>query len=359
MGHYFPPERATDKEMVKHSKQVGANKPYTEYSKEIFRDRVYLDNNLFFDFIMFTEGYETKRRYDVLLSRRGASSIDKSLIHTDGERYGLWACKGGVPIEKIDDWIAGGTGVGTYTYLHAFVDCDSFELTGTRGSIRNTDLEILEKIKDKVNEIFGGKKIQNDLAERQEWQSLEKTLRSIGEDEAELKKRFKNSQGKRGIQLPNGVTVYEPTKTKRGYSESETLILLVRLMGQYPQLFPFKLLDYNTTKGIDFIVEKSANPYYIELKGTMINKVNHSFRHIYKFVCYDIELKEGDILSDVEDLKVGLSINKDDTFESLDEAFKGKRYTSYQLQPVSAAIQSMEVIVLKRLLQELMGASVN
>jgi hypothetical protein len=243
--------------------------------------------------------------------------------------------------------------------LHAFVDCDAFELTGTRGSIRNTDLEILEKIKDKVNEIFSGKKIQNDLAERQEWQSLEKTLRSIGEDEAELKRRFKNSQGKKTIHLPNGLDLSEPIKGKRGYSESETLILLVRLMTVYPDLFPFKILDYNTTKGIDFIVEKSANPYYIELKGTMISKVNHSFRHIYKFVCYDIELRDGDILSDAEDLKGKLNIINEDNFESFDETFNGKKYTSYQLQPLTAAIQSKEVIVLKKLLHEMMDATIN
>lgn len=359
MGHHFPDERTTDKEMEKYSKLVGLNRSYPEYySKEIFKDRVYLDSNLFFDFVIFVEGYETKRRYDVLLSRRGPTAIDKTLLHTDGERYGLWACKGGVPIEKVDDWIVGGTGVGTYTYLHAFVDCDAFELTGTRGSVRNTDLEVFQKVKDKINEIFSSKKIQNDLAERQEWHAQERTLRTIGEDEQELKKRFKDSQGKRRIELPNGDVLTEPTKFKSGYSESETLILLVRLLTTYPSLFPFNLLDYNTTKGIDFVIQKSGNAFYIEMKGTMQTKVNHSFRHIYKFICYDIGLRDGDILSDIEDLKVGLKVNKDDHFESLDDNFKGKKFTSYQLQPVSSVIQSMEIVVLKKVLEEVIGAKI-
>ncbi|MCX7000566.1 MAG: ATP-binding protein [Candidatus Sumerlaeota bacterium] len=329
------------------------------YSKQIFKDRVYLDSNLYLDFIIFVEGYETKRRYDVLLSRRNPSPIDKNLLHTDGERYGLWACKGGVPIEKVDDWILGGTGVGTYTYLHAFIDCDAFELTGTRGSIRNTELEILQKIKDKINQILSDRKIQNDLAERQEWQLQERTLRSIDEDEQELKRRFKDSQGKRYIHLPNGHTLPEPAKHKSGYSESETLILLIQLTTIYPNLFPFKILDYNTTKGIDFIVQKSGNAFYIELKGTMQSKINHSFRHIYKFVCYDIELKDGDILSDIEDLKVGLKINRDDRFQSLDDMFKNKKFTSYQLQPLSSIIQSMEIVVLKKVLEEVIGAQID
>ncbi len=110
MGHYFPDQRTTDEEMKKYAKKVHQNKSYSDYyAKKIFDDRVYLDNNLYFDFIIYIEGYETKRRYDVLLSRRGPSTIDRNLLHTDGERYGLWACKGGVPIEKIDDWILGGS----------------------------------------------------------------------------------------------------------------------------------------------------------------------------------------------------------------------------------------------------------
>jgi hypothetical protein len=359
MGHYFPVERPTDREMEKYTKEIGQNKHFSDYySKEIFKDRVYLDNNIFFDFIIFVEGYETKRRYDVLLSRygRGPTFIPKNLLHTDGERYGLWACKGGVPIEKIDDWITGGKGVGTYTYLHAFVDCDFFELTGTRGSIRNTDLEIIEKIKEKINSILSDNKIKNDLAERVAWEEHEKTLRTIEDDRQELKKRFKETQSRKLIRLPNGQEITEPSKTRNGYSESETLILLIQLLTYYPKLFPFKLLDYNTTKGIDFVIRKGEYPMYIELKGLMQSKINHSFRHIYKFICYDIDLKEGDILTDAEDLKVELRINKEDKFESFDDNFNRRKFTSYQLHPISSVVQSMEIIVLKKILTEIIEA---
>jgi hypothetical protein len=359
MGHYFPDQRPTDKEMKKYAMKVGQNKPYPNYySKEIYKNRLYLDSNLYFDFIIYVEGYETKRRYDILLSRKGPSSIDANLLHTDGERYGLWACKGGVPIEKIDEWIAGGRGVGAYTYMHAFVDCDAFELTGTRGSISNTDIEILEKIKNKVNEILSDKKIKSDLEERREWEEHEKTLRTIEEDSDELKKRFKESQSKKYIVLPNGHKFLEPTKLKGGYSESETLVLLIQLLSFYPKLFPFKLLDYNTTKGIDFVVKKSEAPYYIELKGSMKSKINHSFRHIYKFICYDIDLKDGDILSDTEDFKVVLKVNKNDKFESFIPKYNGKKFTSSLLQPSSSVIQSMEIIVLKKVLEEIIKAKI-
>ncbi len=90
----------------------------------------------------------------------------------------------------------------------------------------------------------------------------------------------------------------------------------------------------------------------------MQTKVNHSFRHIYKFICYDIELRDGDILADIEDLKVGLKVNKENHFESLDDNFKGKRFTSYQLQPVSSVIQSMEIVVPRKVLEEVVGAKI-
>lgn len=358
MGHYFPPERKTDKDMKAYAQKIGSNKQYYDYySREIYRKKVFLDSNVSFNLLINVEGYETKRRYDILLSRREKIDIDRSLQHTDGERYGLWACKGGVPIEKVDEWILGGKGVGAYTYMHAFVDCDAFDLTANRGSIKNSDLEIIDQVKEKITEIFNDKKMQNTLNEREQLEGQEKTRRSIEEDSSELKERYKLSQNKRYINLPNGPKIAEPKLTKSGYSESETFMLLMTLLSNYPDLFKFKILDYNTTKGIDFVVEMGGYPKYIELKGTFRKKINHSFRNIYKFVCYDIELMNNDVVEDVEKLTTRLRINKDDQFESFDRNFNKKKFESYQLIPDSAVIESMEVIVLKRLLSEVIGAT--
>jgi len=357
LGHYFPEQRYTDVTMKNYAKTVGHNKPYYDYySKEIYNSIVYLDNDIKFHFLIYTEGYETKRRYDILLSRKSKSAISQSLIHTDGERYGFWACKGGVPIEKVDDWIEGGRGVGTYTYIHAFIDCDHFELTANRGSVRNTDLEIIEKVKAKVNEILNEKSIQKLMKDRQDWEEFEKTMRSVNEDEQELKERFKETKNRKTITLPNGSKLIEPTKNKSGYNESETAILLVQLIAHYPDLFPFIILDYNTTKGIDFVIKRGEFPRYVELKGTMQKKVNHSFRNVNKFICYDIEIKNDEIITDVEGLEVKLKVNDSDRFNSFDETFKNKEYTSFILQPNSAVIDSMEIIVLKNILTQVLNA---
>ena len=158
--------------------------------------------------------------------------------------------------------------------------------------------------------------------------------------------------------MPNETVLKEPRKTRSGYSESETLIILVQIMTIYPNLFNFNLLDYDTTKGIDFVVEHQSNPKYIELKGTMSKKVNHPFRYIYKFICYDLDFYDNDVVMDLEDFSVALKVNKNDSFQSFDPDFKAKTYRSYQLIPDSASIQSMEIIRLNTFLIDVLGATI-
>lgn len=354
-GHYFPEERITDTAMKRYAKKIGSNKAsYMFYSKMVFNETI-TTGSLSFRLIISLEGYETKRRYDLLLSKQGRASTEEN--HTDGERYGLWACKGGVPVEKVDDWLIGGKGVGSYTYMQAFIDCDAFQLTANRGSIRNTDIEKLDLIKKEVNKVFRSKRINDAMQERQGWELLEKTISSIESDAKELKKRYISSKSRKKIILPDGAEILEPTKTRSGYSESETFVVLLTIMEHYPDLFKFSLMDYNTTKGIDFVVDYMGTPKYIELKGTLTKKINHPFRYIYKFICYDLDVAKNEIVEDMESFNTTLKINKDDKFESNNDEFNSKTYTSYCLQPEgTATIQSMEIITLKTFLVEVLGA---
>ncbi|HBF37022.1 MAG TPA: hypothetical protein DDW50_06845 [Firmicutes bacterium] len=356
LGHYFPMERYTDKTMKAYANLINSSKAYYEYySKMIFKEKVNCSDGTQFNLLINIEGYETKRCYDILLTRRGKSRTEIS--HTDSERYGVWACKGGVPVQKIDEWIEGAKG--TYSFMQAFVDCDKFKLTANRGSINNSELETLEIVKEKLNEIFNNQKIKDSINERVEIEKLENQLMSIEEDGKLLKERYKISAKKRIINLPNGVKLLEPTKRSSGYSESETMVLFINLIANYPKLFNFNLLDYDTTKGIDFVVEDQSNPKYIELKGTLHKKINHPFRHIYKFICYEIDIPEDDIVTDIEDFKTTLRINKGDKFFSFDANFKDKIYKSFQLIPDRAAITSMEILELKSLLADVIGATIS
>lgn len=353
LGHNFPIDRYSEPSMRKYAKIINSEKPYYEYySRMVYNKEVSCTNNTNFRLIINIEGYETKRRYDVLLSKRGKPRSD--ITHTDSERYGLWACKGGIPVEKVDEWLEGGKG--TYSFMQAFIDCDDFKLTANRGSVENSQIEKIEIIKKEINRIFSYQKIKDAIDERNEIEKMENQLKSIDDDGKQLEERFKISKKSKEIILPNGVILKEPTKMKSGYSESETLILLINLMSLYPNLFTFKLLDYDTTKGIDCVVEYSNNPKYIEIKGTMHKKINHPFRHIYKFVCYDIDFNDNDIVSDIEEIKSQLKVNKNDRFYSFDIDFKDKKFTSYNLVPDTAHFQSMEIICLKNVLSQVIEA---
>ena len=355
LGHYFPPERYDIKPMKDYAKSINSHKAYYDYySRLICHDNIKCSNGTSFRLYINLEGYETKRKYDVLLSKRGKTRTE--LIHTDSERYGLWVCKDGVPIEKVDHWIEGGKGSGSYTYMQAFIDCEDFQLTANRGSIRNTSIEHIEAIKKQLNLILDSSKIKKYMIERSSMEQSEKSIQSADNDAQDLNVRHKLASNRKIIQFPDGTEVFEPSKltSKTGYSESETLILLIQIITKYPNLFPFKLLDYNTTKGIDFVVEKYGGyPLYIELKGTLSKKINHPFKLIDQFICYDI-----DIVLDMLDEKATVSFNKNDTFESFDDQFKGLTYKSCQLIPSSANIKSMKIISLKEVLLRIIGAQI-
>ncbi len=353
-GHYLPPERKNESQMKTYALGIDSSRPYYEYySRTIYNDQISCPDGTTFRLLVHLEGYETKRRYDPLLTGRGRSRTEIS--HSDSQRYGIWACKGGVPVERIDHWLGG---KGGYSFMHAFVDCDEFDLTANRGSIHNTDIEKLNLIKQELNRIFSTTQVLEAVAERTEIEKLEQQILSIDADGKNLKKRFRAAQHRDRIQLPNGGTLLVPSKLSAGnFSESETMVLLAQLIAHYPSFFDFNFLDYNTSDGIDFVVEHQNAPKYVELKGTMKKYINHPFRHIHKFVCYECGLLANDTASDIEDFVANMKINATDTFSSFDPNFRGKPYKSFNLVPSTAAVTSMEVLELKSLLSSVVGAT--
>ena len=85
---------------------------------------------------------------------------------------------------------------------------------------------------------------------------------------------------------------------------------------------------------------------------------HRNIQYIDRFVCYDINLKANDIVNDIEDFDTQLIINRNDQFASYDEQFKNTSYKSYQLIPSSSQIKSMEIIVLKEILTDILQAKI-
>ncbi len=360
-GHYFPEECSTSKELKEAAAKAGNGKSQMDYySHRIvgFTNPICCENDINFDLILNLEGYETKRQYNLCLFPRGKAIKDK-IHYSDDYVYELWACKDGIPIERIDGWIKG---KGSYTYLHGFLDCDKFELNGIRSSVKNTPSEITEAIKAKLNEILDSPAVSKEFKERAIEEKREKGYLKALDDRQNLRKRYNKSLCKKKAVMPDGTTFLLPSKLSNGkdYSESETMVLLVQLIDKYPGLFDFDLLDYDTTDGIDFVILHKNEPKYIELKGSLKSNINHSFDVVTKFVCYTIskEVEDSKKVSDVEDNIADFKVCKGDKFRSRILKFDGKSYTGYKIEPQTTNIESMQVYTLDKIITEVLDGTI-
>ena len=359
LGHIFPKERRTERDMKKYAEERQCNKNFYDYYCRRFCRPLVTPEGYKYTLIMSFEGAETKRTYDFLLSKKNA---DKKLLHTESERYGLWACKSGVPVERIDEWIEGGKG--TYSYMQAFIDCDDFQLTANRGSIRNTEISIINSIKSAFNQEFDRPDIASIRNEREDIELQKKNVKSLARDKIALKDRKALADSRKKITLSDiGATILYPSEKKSGISESETMVLLVSLMAYYPKLFDFRLLDYDTTVGIDFVVEDNEHKAkYIELKGTLSDRMNHPFELIDQFICFNTTLKEGETIIDNQNVEMVVHFEPDCEFYSEDDRFNGKKFKYCQLIPtkkMNSKIKSKNVLILEEILQNVIGASFN
>jgi len=357
-GHYFPQD-CFDIKQLNLKASIEGKDPLHYYSRRVssIKNPIYCPNAVKFNLIIHLEGTETKRKYNLCLKspkRRG----NKLNYYTDETRYGIWACKDGIPIERVDDWLPG---KGSYSYMHAFIDCDSFQLTANRGSIRNTDTEIIDAIKLKIKEILEEPEVSMELNHREKEQDKAKIQKKIRDDQKNLQRRFKRSKSRKKIVLPDGTVFFVPLKlSDGGYSESETMILLIQLLFKFPGLFTFDILDYNTHEGIDFVVLHNSVPKYIELKGSLKGSINHSYQVVTKFICYDIsdEISNGSKISDIEENIAVFKVREKDAFRSNIEIFNGLPFTGYKIEPESVTLESMEVIALEGIITEVLGGEI-
>jgi len=128
----------------------------------------------------------------------------------------------------------------------------------------------------------------------------------------------------------------------------------VQLLTLEPDLFDFSILDYDTHEGIDVLVKERNNVsvsasrlYYVEFKHILARSFNHSFENLYSVVCWDSNLKNGEIISDINREERKLSI-----IPPLNQADR----TRYFLENPRKA-HRIEVFVLKDYLPQKLGIS--
>lgn len=255
-----------------------------------------------YDVVIYVEGDAAKRQYNKMLGEK--KSVKGKYKVAD--RYGLYLCKDYMPIESVNEWISSfGTGSNSIVLLHGFVNCQNLKLTANRGSIANTDIEIINAMKDEIQAIIQDINIDlyknNCLDTLKQWQNETKTLKL---EQAEFENRKKKAENKKSFSL-KGHTFYYPSNEQETYTIFNSLYVLD------PTLFTFEPIDYNTVKGIDIFARKHSDQplkdcefFYVELKYKLKKDgFNHSFKNINTIICWDFsaDIKDGTPVSSAID----------------------------------------------------------
>ena len=319
-GHIFPSgEIITGTELKKRAKEKGIRNWEDLFCKRLYCKEIMLDGvEQPIQIVVWAEGDQYKKLHNKLIRERISSST-RDFQYKVSDRYGFWACKNYIPIQRVDHWLSG---KGNYTKFHAFVNYDGFSLTANRSSIENTRPEVLKKIRVKVDEIYHEVINDKDYIGWVNLENLAKQERNAEQEKREFKTRLKKCKTRRKLKI-GLITYFEPER------EGEVAMLFDGLLQTYPELIKLQILDYSTHNGIDFLVrenedipiENDSTVGYIELKHNFeTGRFNHSFEKLRQIICYDVKgLKIDDDVSDLNLLK--LKVIKDQNKWILADAY--------------------------------------
>ena len=256
------------------------------------------------DFVFYIEGDKAKKAYNKMIHE--PRTTWKSGQYNVQDRYGLWLSKDYIPIETRNTWVAEKS---EWTKYHAFVNCQEFKLTANRGDLGNTPPELMNAVEKTIREIFE-KNIKSSpeflkyLGELRK----EEVFRSAELEEKDYDRRRKEALKKKTANYKN-ITLFEPRQ------ESGVFSLVLQLLSVKPDLFDFKIIDYDTSIGYDLLVTKDfnldlnkASMRFVEMKYELKRDFNHSFQKLASVICWDTKLANGDEVQDLTGEKRVLKI---------------------------------------------------
>jgi len=342
-GHVFPKESDGDIEQLKTKHGWRSDQHFCSRLVKIGNLKRY--PQLEYQMVFSLEGTLVKTDSNPMIRYKGRRS--KPGDYRVQDRYGLWLCKDFIPIERQNNWIVGDGRGSEYTRLHAFINCQGINLTANRASAQNTHADILEDLQQIIEEEYQSLTMSDDW---EEWENLSRfgdSERSKEREQRDLSRRTKHARRAK-IANFNGLILVEPRQEHGVYA------LVLRLGVAYPDVLPFRIVDYDTWAGIDAIVKsdsdtpvQDANLFYVEFKHTLINEFNHSFENTRNIVCWDTDVRELDIVSDKSDESRKFRIYP---------PTKRRKYTRHVLPKKSRSQgHDIEVFVLKEYLREKLG----
>jgi len=300
--------------------------------------------------VFYLEGDAIKREYNRMLRRPGYTPPEGG--YTVQERYGLWLSRDFIPVQQKNEWIV--TRGTEYVKFHGFLNFQGFRLTANRGSVENTPSEIMKDVETEVRKIY------REITDSDDWDNLEwLEQEATGEitkekEKKDYEKRIKRSRKAR-VAHYEGITIVEPVKENKYYSEQGVYSLFLILKVLKPDLFPFEIIDYDTHFGIDILAREPSSLsldksqlHFIELKGKLTAWLNHSFDYLRSIVCWDTDVLDGGVVEDVSRKQRVMKII------SASDPNNKDGYTKYFLDD-PASHKKVEVFVLKDYLKEKLG----
>jgi hypothetical protein len=144
------------------------------------------------------------------------------------------------------------------------------------------------------------------------------------------------------------VELFEPRQ------ESGVFSLVLQLLANNPDLFGFRVVDYDTSIGYDLLITKDialdlnrASLMFAEMKYELQRDFNHSFKKLATVVCWDTRLSNDDEVTDLTGEKRIMKITPPNMEEE-------RGYTKYMLVS-DTELHNIEVFVLKEFLKERLG----
>ena len=226
-----------------------------------------------------------------------------------------------------------------------------FKLTANRGDVGNTDERLMRAINETLVEWFDRTVLGDPTYQKYEEELLlETSYRKPEEEEREHRKRKKIAGAKKVCLKTNDsllsrkqIEFFEPRQ------EIEVYAMFSMLYALNPDMFGFKVVDYDAHRGYDALVETKTSPgldketlRFVEFKRSLESEFNHSFTKLAAVVCWECNLQARDQLKDIRQETRTLKITKPGP---------SLNYTKYMLQSDTDE-RNIEVFVLKDHLKE-------
>jgi len=340
-GHLFPPVN-TDIRTLRGTDPVSPLDYFV--ARWVFPREPVIDfPDTFIDIVFYLEGDKAKKTYNAMIHDRWQRWHPGQYNVQD--RYGLWLCKDYIPIERRNTWVAEAS---EWTKYHAFINCQSFKLTANRRDLGNTPPTLIDAVEKTVRNIFATR-----ISNSQEFIKFrEELLRVQGEQTAEKEER--EFQRRKRLTLEKRVLTIDGHELLEPRQEAGVLSILLQLTALNPDLFGFKIVDYDSSFGYDLLVTEDtaldlnrASLKFVELKLELKRDFDHTFQKLAAIVCWDTKLRNGEEVYDCTHEKRNLAI-------TAPPAAGGIRYTKYVLCSTTEP-HNIEIIVLKHFLAEYFG----